>query len=227
MKKILFITLSTPGNYGGGEVYTSELLRELSSFCQIDLVYFRYCDKPSYQSCCENVKILHEQIIDKKYKIIGALYNPFLFPFFSARYSSKVSKFLKERVRQIAYDAVYFDFSQTFSYVKYINHPCKILMCHDVIAQRYMRKKSIFSSWIKRSEKELLLQGNKIFSLSEKDCNLIRDFYGVKCTPTSLFLSRNVLSTIPLKVPLLPLPYPAIPPTLPLEAVILAFTKAL
>ena len=200
MKKILFITLSTPGNYGGGEVYTCELLKELSSFCKIDLVYFRYSDKPSYQRCNENVTVLHEQIIDKKFKILGAIKKFPLFPFFSARYSTKVSAIIHERMKQVDYDALYFDFSQTFSYVKDLNHPCKIMMCHDVIAQRYMRRHSRLSYWVKKSEKELLTYGDKIFSLSDKDCKLLKDLYDIESTPTTLFLSENVLKTVPSQI---------------------------
>lgn len=201
MKKILFITVSAPGNHGGGgEVYTAELLRELSSFCQIDLVYFRYADGAKYESCSANVNVLLEQIIDKKFKVKGFLSKPLVFPFFSARYSKAISTFLKERIEKVKYDALYFDHSQTFAYVKDLSHPCKILMCHDIVAQKYSRSKSFFSGWVRNSEKKLLSYGNKVFTLSEKDCDLIRTLYKLESSSTSLYISENVLKTTPTQI---------------------------
>lgn len=201
MKKILFITVSAPGKHGGGgEANTAELLRELSMFCQIDLVYFRYADGAKYESGCANVNVLLEQIIDKKFKLRAFLSNPFIFPFFSARYAKTVSAILKDRAEQVKYDAIYFDHSQTFTYVKDLRHPCKILMCHDIIAQKYARKKSLFTGWVKRSEKKLLSRGDKIFTVSEKDCNLIRSFYDLDSSSTSVNISENVLKSIPTRV---------------------------
>lgn len=201
MRKILFITVSAPGNSGGGgEVYTAELLKELSSFCLIDLVYFRYSDGAFYSPCNENVRVILETVIDKKFKLRGYLSHPFIFPYFSARYSKKVSSFLCAKVKEERYDAVYFDHSQTFAYIKEITHQCKILMCHDVVAQNYIRRKSIFALWVKVSEKKLLSKGTNIFALSRKDCNLIMDFYGLKSVPTTLFISDAVKKTYPTEV---------------------------
>lgn len=201
MKRILFITVSAPGNRGGGgEVYTAELLRELSSFCMIDLVYFRYKDKAIYEPCNANVRVIRETIIDQSFKIRGFLSTLPVFPYFSARYSKKVSSFLKKQVEDGKYDAVYFDHSQTFAYVKDIIHPCKILMCHDVVAQNYMRRKSKLTCWVKASEKALLSSGNAIFTLSEKDCDLIRDFYGINSFHTTLYVPEIVKKTFPTEV---------------------------
>ena len=201
MKRILFITVSAPGNHGGGgEVYTAELLKELSSFCKIDLVYFRYKDRAVYEPCNANVRVIRETIIDQSFKIRGFLSKFPVFPYFSARYSKKVSSFLKKQVEDGKYDAVYFDHSQTFAYVNDINHPCKILMCHDVVAQNYMRRKSKLTCWVKASEKSLLSSGNAIFTLSEKDCDLIREFYGLDSSHTTLYVSGAVKNTFPTEI---------------------------
>ena len=201
MKRILFITVSAPGSHGGGgEVYTAELLKELSSFCLIDLVYFRYKDRAVYEPCNENVRVVLEQIIDKGFKIRGFLSKLSVFPFFSARYSKKISSFLKNKVNEEKYDAVYFDHSQTFAYVNDIKHPLKILMCHDVVAQNYMRKQSRFSSWVKTSEKRLLTSGDCIFTLSKKDCDLIQTLYGLKSNHTTLYIPDIVKQTYPTSI---------------------------
>ncbi len=201
MKKILFITVSAPGNSGGGgELYTAELLKELSSFCLVDLVYFRYSEGAVYSPCNENVRVILETIIDKRFKLIGFLSHPFIFPYFSARYSKKISSFLNAKTKVEGYDAVYFDHSQTFAYVKDITHHCKILMCHDVVAQNYIRRESKFTPWVKASEKKLLSKGSVIFTLSQKDCNLIMSFYGMESIPTTLFIPDVVRETYPTKI---------------------------
>lgn len=201
MKRILFITVSAPGNHGGGgEVYTAELLQELSSFCLIDLVYFRYKDKAVYKPCNDNVKIILETIIDQSFKIRGFLSKLSIFPYFSARYSKKVSSFLKKKVGEVKYDAIYFDHSQTFAYVKDVIHPCKILMCHDVVAQNYMRRKSRLAFWVRASEKSLLSSGNSIFTLSKKDCDLIHDLYGLDSFHTTLYVPEIVKNTFPTEI---------------------------
>lgn len=197
MKKILLITPYTPDNQGVGVSYTSQLLRELSKTCIVDLVYFRYEEDAAYKPVSTNIRVVLDKVVHTKDKVLGLLNHPLLFPLFTSRHCKDVTRFLQQRVRENSYDCVYFDFSQTFSYAKYIDHPNKLLMSHDVIAQKYSRMKQYLRPWAMRSERKMLKAGSIVFTFSEKDCELIRTLYGVKSEATTFFLNPNVLAAEP------------------------------
>ena len=197
IKKVLFITPFTPDNQGVGVSYTSQLLKELAKTCFIDLVYFRYADDKPYVPPVPGIQIIREEIIGSKDKIKSLLHSPFTFPLFSARYNKQVCGFLQEKVAKEQYHFVYFDFSQTFSYAKYINHPNKILMAHDVIAQKYSRMKTYLRPWALISERKMLKHGTVVFTFSEKDCDLLKDLYGINAMSTTFFLNPNVIKANP------------------------------
>ncbi len=197
MKNILLITPYTPDNQGVGVSYTSQLLKELAKTCIVDLVYFRYEEEPSYKSENSNIRVILEKVIHTKDKLCGMLKHPFTFPLFTSRHSKYVTNFLQQRVRENNYDYVYFDFSQTFSYAKYIEHPNKIMMSHDVIAQKYSRMKQYLKPWAMHSEKKMLNAGTIVFTFSEKDCELIKQLYQVKSKSTTFFLNQNVINAEP------------------------------
>ena len=199
MKSILLITPYTPDNQGIGVSYTSQLLKELAKTCHIDLVYFRYVEDKPYSPPVSGVRIIREEIISNKDKIKSLLHNPFTFPLFTARYSKRICSFLQEQVASEKYDYVYFDFSQTFCYAKYVNHPNKILMAHDVIAQKFSRMKKYLRPWAVWTERKMLRQGTVVFTFSEKDCELIKQLYGVKSLPTTFFLNANVVIAEPIE----------------------------
>ena len=197
MKKILFITPFTPDNQGAGVSYTSQLLKELSKTCLIDLVYFRYKRNNCYVAPNGNISVICEEVIRTRDKIHALFLQPGFFPLFTARYSKRVCKFLQDRVNSNHYDYVYFDFSQTFSYARHIKHPNKILMAHDVIAQKYSRMKTYLKPWASRTEKKMLQYGNAVFTFSEKDCQLIEQLYGIEAMSTTFFLNENVVRANP------------------------------
>ena len=197
MIKILFITALTPNDRGAGVAYTNRLLVELSKTCLIDLVYFRYADEKPFIAPNDNVKVICEEVINTRNKIKSLYLMPGVFPLFTARYKQSVRSFLQKQVCIVQYDYVYFDFSQTFCYAKYINHPNKILMSHDVIAQKYSRMKRYLRPWAVCSERKMLKYGKVVFTFSEKDCQLIRDLYHIKSYATTFFLNDSVLAAKP------------------------------
>ena len=199
MKNILLITPYTPDNQGVGVSYTSQLLKELAKTCIIDLVYFRYAEDKPYRPPVSGIKVLNEVVIDRKDKIKSLLHTPFLFPLFTARYNKEVCHFLQDQIAKTNYDFVYFDFSQTFCYAKYINHPNKILMAHDVIAQKYSRMKKYLRPWAVWTERKMFRHGTVVFTFSEKDCELIKLLYDVKSLPTTFFLNPNVVNAEPIE----------------------------
>lgn len=194
---ILLITPYTPDNQGVGVSYTSQLIIELAKKHSIDLVYFRYAEEMPYKPINPNVRVLKEKVISTKDKLIGMLQQPLMFPLFSSRYDRNIRIFLQKQIKKVDYDFIYFDFSQTFSFAKYLNHPNKILMSHDVIAQKYARMKTYLRPWAMASEKRLLRKGTITFTFSEKDCQLLRLLYGIESKSTTFFLNKNVLAATP------------------------------
>ncbi len=199
MKRILIITPFAPGKEeGGGAAYTYELIEALSNNNIVDLLYFRYSDKAKYIPNNENVKVIDDYLVNRITKIIGALSLPFLFPLFTARFRWSVAMKLNKIAEN--YDYIYLDFSQTFSYARYIKHPHIIMMSHDVIAQKYSRMKRILFGWAKWSEGFLLKQGCNIFTFSDKDCSIINSLYGIQSQSTSFFISNIVKDSFPSEV---------------------------
>ncbi len=197
MKRLLLITPFTPDNQGRGISPTSLLLAELSKEHSVDLVYFRYPGDKPYVSDYENVHVLKEYIVTMWQKIIGIIKHPFLFPLFTSRHNEEAVSFLREQVLKVKYDFIYFDFSQTFSYAAYLDHPNKIMMSHDVIAQKYSRMKTYLRPWAVWTERRLLKKGTVVFTFSEKDCELIRELYKVNSYSTTFFLNPNVINAEP------------------------------
>ena len=199
MKRILFITPYTPDNQGVGVSYTSQLLRELAKENEIDLVYFKYNEDAPYQPVNSNIHILKEYAVSSKDKIKGILSKPFYFPLFTSRHNSAIVSFLQQQIKSVHYDFVYFDFSQTFSYAASLDHPNKILMAHDVIAQKYSRMKTYLRPWAVWTEQKMLKNGAIVFTFSEKDCELIKQLYQLESKSTTFFLNPNVIKAVPIE----------------------------
>lgn len=198
--KVLFITPFIPDDHGGGgTAYTKQLLLELGKVCRIDLIYFRYAHSAHYKPSNENVKVVREITINKLDKVISLLNLPWIFPLFSARFKWKHCRDFQSIIDAGNYDYVYFDFSQTFSYAAYLRHPHKILMSHDVIAQKYSRIQRYNHFWAKASERKLLRHADALFTFSPKDCELFKQLYGTTSHPTTFFLKEEVVNATPQK----------------------------
>lgn len=195
MKRILFICPFSLQKHHAGVVYTRQLLAKLAERCHIDLVYFCYSEDEEYVPC-ENVNVVRKIEINRRYKILGTLSLFWVFPLFTARFSWKICRYIKSLVVQNEYDYVYFDFSQSFAYALFIRHPHKILMAHDVMAQKYSRMKTYLRPWAVMSERRILKEGT-VFTFSEKDCALIKELYEIHSYSTTFFLSPDVQAAIP------------------------------
>jgi hypothetical protein len=122
MKKMLFITAYPPSKLGGGENYTRQLLLKLSSFCFIDLIYFRTKKDITYQEPNNNIKVLYYFTLNNLKKTINSLLYPILFPLFTVRFNLYYVYLIRQAIKLKDYDFVYLDFSQTLLYAKFIKH---------------------------------------------------------------------------------------------------------
>lgn len=198
MKRILFITPFTPCNKDAGSNYTKQLLEKLSLSNQIDLCYFKYKNDPLYNPSNKNIQIIKKFSNNKLLKITNIIFSPFLFPLFTVRFNWIILIQLYYLTRKRNYDIIYCDFSQTFLYAKFLRHNNIILMSHDVIYQRFSRKKINFKTWIKYSENWVLHGKNKhTFTFSPKDNQLLSTLYDIKSKDVCFFIPQSIYNTTP------------------------------
>lgn len=197
MNNILFITAFNPSKEDAGSNYTRQLLSKLGETHKIDLIIFKYKEQKPYNPASDNIKILEMFEISTLSKIVGLASLPTLFPLFTARFSHKALKKINAHMKENAYDVVYFDFSQTFAYSLFIKHSRKLLMAHDIIQQRYERRNKVWAWWVKESERKLLKTADKIFTFSEKDCELIKKLYSLDSDSTSFFIQKEAIMAVP------------------------------
>lgn len=202
MKKILFLTPYVPSSRAGGENFTRLLLEELSKSNYIDLLYYRYADDPSYVCPNENVKVVKEIINSTFLKLKNYMMYPFVHPIFSVRFNRRVLKFVEKLVAANNYDFLYLDHSQMALYGKYFPEMQKILMSHDVMAQRFSRQGNALSkALVLKGEKSLMqLPNTTVFTFSEKDRKIIRNEYGIDSRVTFFYLDDMVVNAYPRKI---------------------------
>lgn len=199
MKKILFLTPYVPSSRAGGENFTRLLLDELSQTYYVDLLYYRYGDDPIYICPNKNIKVVKEVINSTRVKLINCLKYPVIHPIFSIRFNRKLLRFVQELVKENNYDLMYLDHSQMALFGKYFPDIKKLLMSHDVMAQRYSRQ----GNWLNRklivaSEKKVMCQPNTIvFSFSEKDKQIIKETYHIESKVTHFFLDNALIDARP------------------------------
>lgn len=181
---ILYITAFPPCQKTAGQDYSRRLLNDLTSRShKIALIYAEYPE--------------HLPEIDSKIKVIGTikpslkncLSLPTFHPFFTRRFDKETLSLIQSVAKD--FDMLYFDFSQVHIYSAFVNHPNKVLMCHDVICQKFTRKGRLQLPWIKRSEKKLLSSTEKILTFSKKDSGVIKREYGLESTPVNFYLKNG------------------------------------
>ncbi len=202
MKKILFLTPFAPSNRAGGENFTRLLLKNLSIDSKVDLIYYRYIDDPRYVCPNDNVRVVKELINSTLVKIKNYLCYPFIHPVFAIRFDRSVVALVKQLMSENKYDLLFLDHSQMALYGKYFPDMKKILMSHDVMAQRFARS----GGWLSRKlitagEREMMSIPNTIvFSFSEKDQKIIKDTYGINSRVTNFFLDESLVKAEPTKI---------------------------
>lgn len=185
MKRVLMVTAFPPNEKTAGQDYTRRLILDmLSKNYNVDLIYAYY---PGHEiELPKEVNVL--RVINPS--ISNCLKKCYVHPFFTKRYERKI----KDYIQNIAsnYDMLYFDFSQVHLYAKYIEHPYKILMCHDVICQKYARKTCKLNvEWIKKCEREVFKCAKTIFTFSNKDKKIIKDEYKIDAMPVNFYLKSD------------------------------------
>lgn len=185
VRKILIVTAFPPNEKTAGQDYTRRMIKDMINHgIEVDIIYANYFG--------------HEVNVSQKANIICTLPNSKVncikklkyHPFFTKRYSKKIVRKINQIKNQ--YDMLYFDFSQVHIYSKYIEHDNKVLMCHDVIAQKYGRKSNPCNLfYIKNTEKNFLSTATTLLTFSKKDSELIKKFYGLNSKSVNFYIKEK------------------------------------
>lgn len=202
-EKILVITAFVPHRAAAGEKNTMIMINDLAKSYDVDLIYYKYEAEDSYKPERSNVRIVHEEINSLPRKLWGILSYPFIHPFFSIRFSWKMLSIINNLCEENHYKAVVLNHSFIFIFGK-LGMPglTKLLYCHDVIAQRIGRSSNKLMTWIcKKSEAKMLdIPNSYIFSVSQKDCDLINKLYGKSANVALAYIDDMIINTVPTKV---------------------------
>lgn len=195
VKRILFLTPFLPSKIAGGHNYTRLLLKQLANNgYHIDLLYCKYPNDPYYENPNEKkIRVLKVEKISTFTKLFNAFKTPFFHPIFTVRFSWKTLHYLKKLDKQNSYDLVYLDHPQMYLYGVFFSQK-KILMAHDVMAQRYERASSkLIKRFVEIGEKFFMKTPNSsVFSFSGKDRNLIQQLYNLESRVTNFFIDEKI-----------------------------------
>jgi len=200
MKRILFLTAFVPNDSAAAEKNTKIMLKDLSNSFNVDLVYYKYNKEKSYQPESDKIKVLKVCPNAIWRKVFNMVTYPIVHPMFSVRFNWMLLSWLKAIVRENKYDAIIFDHSQMFLYAKHLDSSIpKILLSHDVIAQRVGRISNNIVKVICTFSEKYSMNVNKghIFSFSQKDCDLITSLYGIKANLCLDYIEEKIINAIP------------------------------
>lgn len=193
--KILFLTPFVPSKFAGGHNYTRLLLKKLAqNGHHIDLVYFKYKHEPIYEIVNSNVNVLKCYRITTLQKLINTIKTPFFHPIFVIRFCWTLLFYIRHLEKKQNYDLIYLDHPQMYIYGLFFKNKKKILMAHDVMAQRYERASSgLVARMVKSCEKFFMgMQNSTVFSFSEKDRSLVKNLYGFDSKVTNFFIDDKI-----------------------------------
>ncbi len=189
---ILYITAFPPNSRSGGQTFSLNCIKHLAEKCTVDLIYFSY---PGHK--CE-ARDFVRNVTEFNPSLKNSIFHPLNFPLFTKRFSRKILLHLRKIAPQ--YDVLYFDFTQAALYSLFITHPCKIVRCHDILAQKFSRQNKVFLSWIKNTERRILKSAKHVFVPSEKDAEIVKRTYGINAKSTNEYLNEfNFPPSIPSK----------------------------
>lgn len=181
---ILFISAFPPNQKTAGQDYSRRLINDfVNRGWKVGLIY---CSYPNHQiELPESVEQIHTITPSLK----NCFAKPVMHPFFTKRFDKNAVKIIQEKSKH--YDILYFDFSQVFIYSLFVQHPLKIMMCHDIICQKFGRQHPLQLSWIKSGERKLLKKSNLRLTFSQKDSDILQNQYSLNSTPVKFYLKND------------------------------------
>ncbi len=188
MSSFLIISAFPPCRITAGQYYTKRMILDLVQHGhKVDIIYANY---PGHTAeLPEEVTVV--ATLDAS--LLNCFKMLFLHPFFTGRFSWKIVNTIKKIASD--YDLLYFDFSQVFVYSLFVDHPRKVMMCHDIIYQKFLRKHSIISPvncyWIKKTEGKAVHSAKEVFTFSDKDSALLQKNYSLSSKSVNFYLKSD------------------------------------
>ena len=196
-KKVLFVTAFPPSENAAAEKNTMLMLKDLGEKYNVDLVYFKDADKKEYTPPLPSVKVLRVVPNSTKFRIKNAIRHPFTHPIFTVRLSNQLLKLLQTSIESNAYSAIIFDHSQTQNYARKLRFDGpKLLICHDVEAQRFERTSNRIMAWECRKSERAVLSAPQahVFTFCQKDADLIKEYYQINADVILDYIDERIVN---------------------------------
>jgi len=202
-KKVLFLTAFLPNAAAAAEKNSMILIKELSDYFDVDVVYFKYKDQNDYIPESDNIRVLRVIENSTKLKLMNALRYPIYHPMFTIRYNANILSWLQNDVDSNKYAAIVYEHNQMFIYAKKLKTDAvHILYAYDIMAQRISRSSNrLMAAFGKYSERESFNVPNSyLFTVSRKDSELVREIYHIDSRYALAYIEQQVKEVEPIEV---------------------------
>lgn len=202
-KKVLFLTAFLPNAAAAAEKNSMILIKELSDYFDVDVVYFKYGDQNDYIPEADNIRVLRVIENSTKFKLMNALRYPIYHPMFTIRYNSNILGWLQNEVDKNKYSAIVYEHNQMFIYARKLRTDAvHILYAYDIMAQRISRSSNkLMAAFGKFSERESFdVPNSYLFTVSKKDSELVREIYHIDSRYALAYIEKQVKDVVPTEV---------------------------
>lgn len=202
-KKVLFLTAFLPNAAAAAEKNSMILIKELSDFFDLDIVYFKYKDQKDFIPEANNVRVLRVIENSTLLKLTDALLYPIYHPMFTIRYNFVLLNWLQKKVDENNYSAIIYEHNQMFIYAKKLKTKAvHILYAYDIMAQRISRASNKFMAvFCKYSERACFdVPNSYLFTVSKKDSELVKEIYHIDSKYALAYIEQQVKDVVPVEV---------------------------
>lgn len=202
-KKVLFLTAFLPNAAAAAEKNSMILIKELSDYFDVDVVYFKYKNQKDYIPEADNIRVLRVVENNTKLKLRNALMYPIYHPMFTVRYNRSLEKWLQNEINKNQYSAIVYEHNQMFLYAKnFKTDAIHILYAYDIMAQRIGRASNkLMATFCRYSERESFNVPNSfLFTVSKKDSELVRKIYNIDSHYALAYIEQQVKDVVPVEI---------------------------
>lgn len=202
-KKVLFLTAFVPNAAAAAEKNSMILIKELSEYFDVDVVYFKYKDQKDYVPEAGNIRVLRVIENSTALKLADALMYPVFHPMFTIRYNIFIKNWLQKQVDNNEYAAIVYEHNQMFVYAKKLKtNAVHILYAYDIMAQRIGRASNkLMAKFCYFSEKASFdVKNSYLFTVSKKDSELVNQIYHLDSRYALAYIEEQVKDVVPNEV---------------------------
>jgi glycosyltransferase involved in cell wall biosynthesis len=202
-KKVLFLTAFVPNAAAAAEKNSMIMIKELSEYFDIDVVYFKYKDQKDYVPEAGNIRVLRVIENNTILKMVDAILYPIYHPMFTIRYNYILKNWLQKQVKKNEYAAIVYEHNQMFIYAKKLKtNAVNILYAYDIMAQRIGRSSNkLMAKFCKYSEKASFdVDNSYLFTVSKKDSELVNQIYHLDSRYALAYIEEQVKDVVPVEV---------------------------